>query len=208
MTALIEVTRWNGATIRTVDIDGRLARLLKPETLAHVRRTAELARQLAEAHGVDPDQAELTALLHRVASVYNDRQIMALAEYYEIRSNPTETRVPRLLQGKVGAEILKNEWGIRDSELLDAVRHYISGAVRMAPLEKILFVADKLEPERDKVYGDLDPVRALAMTDLDAAVTRLSVWRRAELPAASWRVDGMFTSQNELSEFARATWPS
>jgi predicted HD superfamily hydrolase involved in NAD metabolism len=202
-----ETTRWAPASVRTVDIEGRLARTLKPDTLAHVYRTAEMARMLAERLGVDPDKAELAALLHRVAAGHSDRDLLRLAEYYEVPVSPIEARVPHLLHGKIGAEILHEKWGITDDELLSAVRNYVAGGPRMSQLDKILFLADKLEPERDRFYGDLDPVRELAMTDPDAAIGKLSAWMATELPAADWRPDAVSTTQSEVFEMTRATWP-
>jgi predicted HD superfamily hydrolase involved in NAD metabolism len=180
-------TRWQPALIRTIDIETRLAKLHRPETLAHIHRVAEFARTLASQHGVDPDRAELAALLHEVAAPYSDEQLLAMAEYYEIPVSRTEALVPELLHGKVGAEILRHKWGITDDELLNAVRNHVAGASRMGPTEKVLFLADKLEPDRDKFYGDLDPVRELALTSLDAALAKMSVWQDTELPNPSAR---------------------
>ena len=165
MIAETQITRWQAASIRTVDIEERLARTLQPETLAHVHRVAHLARALAERHGVDPDRVELAALLHEVAAPYTERELLRLAEYFELRLDMTEVRVPELLHGKIGAEILRQEWGITDHELLAAVRNHVAGADHMGVVEKIIFLSDKLEPDRDKFYHDLDPVRILALED-------------------------------------------
>ncbi len=203
------VERWNAAPVRTSDIEGRLARTLRPDTLAHVYRTAELARTLAARHGVSPDLAELAALLHKVAEGYSDSELLKLAKYYEIPIDATEARVPRLLHGKLGAEILRHEWRIQDLRLLQAVRSYVAGAPEMDMLAKILFLADKLEPARDRFYGDLDPVRALALLDPDAAIQRLSAWTTTDFPTAAFREDDLrSTPNNDLVEFTRATWPS
>ncbi|MBI4214062.1 MAG: bis(5'-nucleosyl)-tetraphosphatase (symmetrical) YqeK [Chloroflexi bacterium] len=199
------IDRWTAAPVRTIDIEGRLARSLRPETLAHVYRTAELARTLAEKHGVNPDLAELAALLHKVADGYSDRELLRLAEYYEVPIDATEARVPRLLHGKIGAEILRHEWRIMDPDLLRAVRNYVSGAPNMQILDKVLFLADKLEPERDRFYGDLDPVRALALVDPDAAIRRLSAWTGTRLLTANRCGDALAPTRNRLIEFTRAT---
>ena len=176
-------------TISPADVRDRLQRELAPDTLAHVYRTAELARTLAIAHGVDPDRAEIAALIHDVADAYSDRELLMLADRLEIPVSLTEARVPKLLHGAVGAEILRREWGISDEEILDAVRDHISGSPMMTRLAKVLFVADKLEPERDRHYHGLDPIRELAMVDLDAAVLKLYAWRMSELVAAGRPVD-------------------
>jgi predicted HD superfamily hydrolase involved in NAD metabolism len=166
-----------------------------------VQRTAHLARKLAAIHGVDRDQAELAALLHDVADHYSDVELLILAEQLKIPVSLTEARVPRLLHGKVGAEILRREWRITDEELLDAIAEHITGGVRMSPLSKVIFVADKLEPERDRYYHGLDPIRELAMVDLDAALLRLYAWRMDELVKAGSPIDStMIAARNRLIE--------
>lgn len=171
----------NPTLISPAEARARLKRELAPETLGHADRTAELARTLAAAHGEDPDRAELAALLHDVADRYSDRELLTLAEEFSIPVTLTQARVPKLLHGPVGAEILRRKWAIDDDELLDAVRDHISGGPMMSRLAKVLFVADKLEPERDRHYGGLDPIRELAPVDLDAAILKLYAWRMSEL---------------------------
>ena len=171
------------------DVRTRLRSEVSPETLAHGERTAELARTLAVTHGVDADRAELGALLHDVADHYSDTLLLVLAERFGIPVSLTEARVPKLLHAPVGAEILRREWGITDEELLDAIRDHISGSPMMTTLAKVLFVADKLEPGRDRHYHVLDPVRQLAMVDLDAAVLKLYAWRMTELVSSGRPVD-------------------
>jgi predicted HD superfamily hydrolase involved in NAD metabolism len=205
MIAETNVTRWHAASIRTLDIEARLRKALRPDTLSHVYRVAEVARTLAAHHGVDPDKAELAALLHEVAGPYTDDQLLALAEYYEVQPDRIELRVPRLLHGKVGAEILREEWGITDLEILNAVSSHVSGHDQMGSLEKVVFLADKLEPDRDKFYGDLQPVRALALLDMDAAIARLSAWRDRDLPVAPTQPDRFANAEYALADLARAT---
>jgi len=137
------------AVLTAEEARARLRQEMEPDTFAHAERAADLARQLAEIHGVDPDRAELAGLLHDIADRYSERELAIRADRYGISVSLTEARVPKLLHAKVGAEILRREWGITDEELLDAVREHITGGVRMSPLSKVTFVADKLEPGRD-----------------------------------------------------------
>jgi predicted HD superfamily hydrolase involved in NAD metabolism len=187
-------------TLPTIpEVRARLQRELSPEALGHSVRTAQLARVLATQHGVDPERAELTALIHDIAEDYSDVKLLSLTEHYQIPINLTEARIPALLHGPVGAEVLRDQWGIRDEEVLDAVRDHITGAPRMGSLAKIVFVADKLEAGRDRHYGGLDPVRELAMRSLDDAILRLYAWRIDELVASGRPVDEhLVTARNEL----------
>lgn len=183
------------------EVRERLRREMEPDTYAHAERTAEIARQLAIAHGEDPDRAELAGLVHDIADRFSERELLVLAERYDIPINLTEARIPKLLHAKVGAEILRREWGIVDEELLDAVREHITGSVRMTPLAKLTFVADKIEPFRDRHYGGLDPVREIAQVDLDEAILQLYAWRMDELVAARQPIhDQLTTSRNRLIE--------
>lgn len=188
-------------TLTPASVREELERVLSPDTLEHTVQSAELARTLAIAHGVDPDRAELAALLHDIADQYSDRELLVLAERYDIPVNLTEARVPKLLHGKVGAEILRREWGITDDEVLDAIRDHITGGTVMSPLAKVVFVADKLEPGRDRHYGGLDPIREIAALDLDEAMLRLYAWRMNEMVRAGRPIDDkLVASRNRLIE--------
>jgi predicted HD superfamily hydrolase involved in NAD metabolism len=183
------------------DVRERLRHEMEPDTYGHAERTAEIARRLAIAHGEDPDRAELAGLVHDIADRLSERELLVLAERYDIPVSLTEARIPKLLHAKVGAEILRRDWGITDEELLDAVREHITGGVRMTPLGKLTFVADKIEPFRDRHYGGLDPVREMAEVDLDEAILQLYAWRMDELVAARQPIDDQLTtSRNRLIE--------
>ncbi len=182
-------------------IKARLADTVGIQTLAHVERTAIVARELAMLHGVDPDRAESAALVHDVADPLTERELLARAEQYGIPVSLTEARVPRLLHAPVGAELLRSEWGIRDEELLDAVRYHITGAPVMSPLVMVVFVADKLEPNRDRHDRGLDAIRAIARADLDEAVLRLAGWRLSTLVASGQPVhEQLVSARNALIE--------
>jgi predicted HD superfamily hydrolase involved in NAD metabolism len=185
----------------STSLTDRVRAVLGAETLAHSERTAELAAELAARHGVDPERARVAALVHDIADRYSNRELLVLAQRYGIDVSLTEARVPKLLHGKVGAEILKREWGVTDDELLDAVRDHITGGALMGPLAKVLFVADKLEPERDRHLRDLDPIRQLAMVNLEAAMLKLYAWRMDELVASGKPVaHALVRARNELIE--------
>jgi predicted HD superfamily hydrolase involved in NAD metabolism len=192
----------SATSLVTPDLLQRVSAELDAETRAHSERTADLAVQLAEPHGVDPERARLAALLHDIADRYSDRELLNLAERYGVDVSLTEARVPKLLHGKIGAEVLRRDWGIMDEELLDAVRDHITGGVRMSSLAKVLFVADKLEPERDRHFGGLDPIRQLAMVNLEAAMLKLYAWRMDQLLGAGKPVDNaLVTARNQLIEW-------
>src|SRR5581483_1082072 len=170
----------------------RIEHELPVDAFGHALRTAQLARTLASAHGVDEDRAELAALVHDIADGLSDGELLRLADQFQIPISLTEARVPKLLHAAVGAEILRRDWGITDEEILDAVRDHTTGGPHMSRLAKVLFLADKIEPARDRHYGGLDPVRELAMRSLDEAILRLYGWRMDQLAATGGPVDERF----------------
>ena len=76
---------------------------------------------------------------------------------------------PDLTHSFLGAKIAETEYGITDSEILDAIAYHTTGRPDMSLLEKIVFIADYIEPNRDYFEG-LDKVRELAYEDIDKAV--------------------------------------
>jgi predicted HD superfamily hydrolase involved in NAD metabolism len=191
--------------VAIADIEDRIAQELPSDTVGHVQRTAVVARELALIHGEDPERAELVALLHDIADGYSDIELLILAERYDIPVSLTEARVPKLLHGPVGAEILRREFGIADEELLDAVRDHIGGGPHMGRLAKILFVADKIEPQRDQHYHGLDLIRKLAREDLDQAMLKLYAWRIDDLVDRGRPVhERLVAARNLLLESVRA----
>jgi HD superfamily phosphohydrolase YqeK len=79
--------------------------------------------------------------------------------------------------------------GIDDRELLDAVTTHTTGDVRMTPLAKILFLADKLEPVRGKPPVELETIRELAWIDLDQALFGVYAWRIREVVSRDEHID-------------------
>ena len=83
-----------------------------------------------------------------------------------------EFRQPFLLHGKAGACLARDKFGVEDEELLDAIRYHTTGRPEMTLLEKIVFVADYIEPNRKKA-DNLTELRRLAFEDLDETVLQI-----------------------------------
>jgi predicted HD superfamily hydrolase involved in NAD metabolism len=159
---------------------------------------------LAVTHRVDPDRAELAAFLHDIADHHTDGHLVALAGRFEIPISATESRVPRLLHAPVGAAILRQEYGIRDDELLDAVRQHTVGSPFMGPLAKALFVANQCDPGRDHLLPGSATARRGAGQSLDQAMLALCDGRIRDLLDAGQSVhEGLFSTRNVLIERVR-----
>lgn len=145
----------------------------------HIDRVVVEARRLAAAHGADGERAAFAALVHDVARALPGGELVRLAEDFGLPVSPLERANPILLHGPVGAELLARRYGVSDGEVLDAARYHTTGRPGMGLLERVLFVADKVEP--GKVRGPLmGRVRELAATDLDAAMVAFYIAQEEE----------------------------
>ncbi len=146
---------------------GRLPRGLAE----HVERVvAEADRLAAGLKELDREQVELAAWGHDIARALSRRELLARARGFGLEVSPVEEEAPILLHGPVGAEILRQEHGIDDPEVLAAARFHSTGRAGMSLLEKVIFVADKIEPGKVRAKPALARVRELADRDLDAAI--------------------------------------
>ena len=127
---------------------------------------------LAMRHGGDMQEAMYAGLLHDCAKcIPIDKQIH-LCEKNHIPIRDVERKNPHLLHAKLGVFLAKSEYGIKDKTILHAIEVHTTGAPNMGLLDKILFVADYIEPHRDRA-PNLTEVRTLAFTDINEAVLRI-----------------------------------
>ncbi|GED31312.1 bis(5'-nucleosyl)-tetraphosphatase (symmetrical) YqeK [Brevibacillus centrosporus] len=133
----------------------------------HTLGVAESARQLAIRYGADPDKAQLAGYLHDYCKCWPVDKMFEILVRHDM---PTE-----LLEGEkelwhafAGAIVIQSDLGITDPEILQAVRYHTTGRVGMTLLEKVVCVADYIEPNRN--FPGVEEIRALAQEDLDAAL--------------------------------------
>lgn len=144
-----------------------IARRHSPARLKHVVGVAEAAVRLAEHFGADAGKAWVAGLLHDYAREMPLPEALRLAEAHGLQCMVVEPSIA-LLHAPLGSLLLRAEAGIEDSEILDAVARHTTGAPGMTLLDKIVYLADFIEPGR--CFTGVDEVRALAEHDLDAAV--------------------------------------
>lgn len=146
---------------------GRLPRGLAE----HVERVVAEADRLATGfEELDREQVELAAWGHDIARALSSQELLARARGFDLEISPVEEKAPILLHGPVGAEILRQEYGIDDPEVLAAARFHSTGRAGMSLVEKVIFVADKIETGKVRAKPALARVRELADQDLDAAI--------------------------------------
>ena len=141
---------------------------LSVKRYTHSLNVADECRKLAEKYGEDPEKAYFAGLLHDICKEMPDDQQRALVEEsgYTVCREELETR--SLLHGIAGAYFIKKEFGIEDIDILNSIRFHTVGRAGMSRLEEIVYIGDLISAERD--YKDVDKMRKLAYTDLNAAM--------------------------------------
>ena len=150
-------------------INAKLHSVLTPKRYKHTQGVAQEALQLAGRYGADSDKAYIAGLLHDCAKCLTDEEKLELCDKYGLVLDDILKSQPDLTHSFLGAKIAETEYGITDSEILDAIAYHTTGRPDMSLLEKIVFIADYIEPNRDYFEG-LDKVRELAYEDIDKAV--------------------------------------
>lgn len=141
---------------------------LKESRYEHTLGVVKTAKALAKINGVEEEKAELAALIHDSAkNMHINSMKKMLVENFE-QIDDIEEKTPQLLHGKVAAIIGKNIMGIEDEEVLSAAAYHTTGKRNMTLLEKIIYIADYIEPNR--VYPGVEELRKLTFEDLDKGV--------------------------------------
>lgn len=145
----------------------RLKKALKDKRFQHVLRVEETAIELAAQYGVDIEKASIAGLCHDYAKQRPDEDF--IAEIKKKGLNPLLLDYGNAIwHGVVGAELIKDELGIWDEDILNAVRHHTTGAPVMTKLEQVIYMADYIEPGRD--FTGVKKARVITAANLQAGV--------------------------------------
>ena len=147
----------------------KLFRDLNPHRFAHSLSVAFTARRLARIHGIDPDQAEEAGLLHDCAKCLPLKEMQRIAREHSLTDDPSLLESGALLHSTVGAWVARNEYGMADPEVLEAIAYHNTGHAGMSRLAMCVCLADSIEPRRDS-YPLLERVRLLAELSLERAL--------------------------------------
>lgn len=127
------------------------------------------AAALAMKHKADINQALLAGLLHDCAKCYSDEKKRLLCDKYNVTLSQFEIDNPALIHAKLGAVLANKKYEIEDEAVCSAIACHTTGAPGMTKLDKIVFIADYIEPHRNKAQR-LDDIRYTAFENLDEAV--------------------------------------
>lgn len=137
---------------------------LKAKRCAHVLGTAATAVKLAEKYGADAHRAEVAGLLHDCTKKLSMAEQLALCERYGIVLDELEKKALKLLHAKTGAALARDVFGV-DDEIYNAILWHTTGRPNMTALEKVIYLADFIEPTRD--FPGVDTLRRTVWEDLD-----------------------------------------
>ena len=143
-----------------------------PKRFEHTIGVEYTAAALAMRYDCDIRNAQIAGLLHDCAKCLSDEKRLSICKKNEILVTELERKNPFLLHAKVGAYLAKKKYGVKDEDILNAIRNHTTGRQGMSLLEKIVFVADYIEPCR-KHAPNLTEIRKLAFVDLDKALLRI-----------------------------------
>lgn len=150
------------------EAEGMLRGMLTPSRFEHTLGVRDTCERLARAHGLDVGAARVAGLLHDAAKCLPEDEQRRLAG---AEADAGEVANVELLHASAGAAVARDVFGVRDDEILAAIRCHTLGGPRMTPLMLCVFVADFIEPGRAAFPG-LEEARALAGTDLRAAASK------------------------------------
>ncbi len=151
------------------EIRKKLEKAFDDDRYEHTLGVAVTARMLARIHGADESDAYVAGLLHDCAKNVSHKKKIQTCENEGVDISEVERANPGLLHAKAGAILARTDYGISNEDVLNAIRSHTTGRPGMSLLEKIVFVADYVEPGRDE-RPELARLRREAFEDLDECV--------------------------------------
>ena len=155
---------------------------LESNRYEHTLSVAYTAANLAAVHGEDVQKALAAGILHDCAKCLSHKKQLALCDKYHVQLSRMETEENSpLLHAKTGSILAREEYGIEDEDILNAISFHTTGRPQMSVLEKIIYIADYIEPGRRhmKRFGDgapmerLQQIRQMAYRNLDETLCNI-----------------------------------
>ncbi|WP_022778569.1 bis(5'-nucleosyl)-tetraphosphatase (symmetrical) YqeK [Butyrivibrio sp. AE3009] len=149
-----------------------LEKELKPDRFDHTLGVAYTAASIAFVFGADVEKALIAGMLHDCAKCMSHEEQVKICEKNKIEITEVERRNHSLLHAKAGMYLARAKYDIYDPEILEAIRWHTTGKEDMSLLEKIIYIADFIEPNRRPLEG-MDEIRKEAFTDIDRCLAHI-----------------------------------
>lgn len=158
--------------LNKIELIRTLEQELNYKRFVHTMAVAGTASSLAMCYGMNIQKAELAGLLHDCAKCIDVRKMQKLCEKAGLEITPFEAGSGSLLHSKAGSVLAAEKYGCTDPDILNAIRYHTTGRPGMSLLEKIIFVADYIEPGR-YTAKNLPEIRMMAFEDIDEALMKI-----------------------------------
>ena len=167
-----------------------LKKNLDQKRYEHTMGVAYTAASLAMCHDKDAESAYIAGLLHDCAKYMSNDEKLKYCTKNMLYISDTESQNPSLLHGKVGSDISRKKYKIKDEDILNAITFHTTGRPEMSDLEKIIFIADYIEPHRTH-DPDLKQIRHVAFQNLDKALELILINTLSHLDTMDRAIDPM-----------------
>ncbi|MBQ2275761.1 MAG: bis(5'-nucleosyl)-tetraphosphatase (symmetrical) YqeK [Lachnospiraceae bacterium] len=152
--------------MKRIEIRKKLEVLLPEKRFEHTLGVEYTAAALAMVHGIDVKKAAFAGLLHDCAKYMSGEEMYKEAKKYGLPISEAEKDNKELLHAKLGMTFAKSKYGVEEEDILNAIRYHTTGRPEMTELEKVLYIADYIEPNR-KPLPRMEETRKEAFADLD-----------------------------------------
>lgn len=150
----------------------RVKKVQDEKRFEHTLGVEFTAAALAMRYGEDIKAARIAGILHDCAKCFTEEKLLSVCKKNGIEISEVEKRNPFLLHGRVGAFLAEDKYGIDDQDIINAISYHTTGRGNMSLLEKIIFIADYMEPGR-KQAANLAEIRMLAFQNIDACLIKI-----------------------------------
>ncbi len=162
--------------MKTIEISQKLRKQLekelKPDRFDHTLGVAYTAASMAFVYGADVEKALIAGYLHDCAKSMSHEEQVKICEKNNIEMAEVERKNHSLLHAKVGMYLARTKYDVYDTDVLNAIRWYTTGREDMSLLEKIIYIADFIEPNR-KMLENMAEIRKEAFTDIDRCLAHI-----------------------------------
>lgn len=152
-----------------IELRQQLKSVLTKFRYEHTLGVEFTSASLAMCHKADINKAKIAGLLHDCAKCIDDDEKLKECIKYHIEVTEYEKKSKSLLHAKLGAYYAKSKYNIDDAEIINAIKYHTTGRPNMSLIEKIVFVADYIEPSRNQA-PNLEYIRYISFKDLDLTV--------------------------------------
>lgn len=155
-----------------LSLQKKMSKELDKERYNHTLGVMYTSASLAMCHGANLQKAMIAGLLHDCAKGIPNSEKVKLCEKYGIHITEVERANPGLLHAKLGAYLAKKKYGIKDADILNSISSHTTGRPGMSLLEKIIYIADYMEPGRNYL-PNFPLVRKLAYKNLEDCLFKI-----------------------------------